>query len=114
MSTLRELPKQQWKRYFESVSGVLTGTRAEIEVASLEVGDQIAAQWLPLLGLTYDSRDDLIDVSLTGLNHLIRQPAQIEVTEDDAGTIRSIAVRTADGTLQVLRLKDPLRLPAAV
>ena len=113
MSMIREVPKRAWPQYFQAISNVAAGTRAEIEVASLDLGDQIASDWLPLIGLTYDTRNDLIDVALTGLNHLIRQPEQIEVTED-AGTIRSIAVRTRDGTLQMLRLKEPLQLPAAL
>ena len=113
MNTL--LPKQAWKSYFEAMSDVLIGKWAEVEVATLDLGDQIVAEWLPVLGITYDTKDDLVDVSLGGenqLNHLIRHPSQIEIVEDVDG-LRSIAVTSADGTVQVLRLRDPLRLPQA-
>ena len=109
------LPKRAWKSYFEVMSDALIGKWAEVEVASLDLGDQIVAEWVPLLGVTYDDKDDLVDVALGGenqLNHLIRRPAQIEVV-DDADGLRSIAIRTGDGTVQVLKLKDPLRLPQA-
>ncbi len=110
MAVMHSLPKEAWKPYFEGMSDALIGKRAEVEVASLELGDQIVAEWIPLLGITYDSRDDLIDVSLGELNHLIRDPTQIEITEGVDG-LRSVAVTSGDGTVQVLRLKDPLRLP---
>jgi len=114
MNTLH-LPKQAWKSYFEAMSHVLIGKLAELEVAALDLGDQIVAERLPLLGITYDAKDDLVDVSLGGenqLNHLIRHPSQIEIVEDVDG-VRSIAVTSGDGTVQVLRLRDPLRLAQA-
>jgi hypothetical protein len=40
----------------------LVGAQAEIEVASLDLGDQIEAEWLPLLGITYE------DQALTPIN----------------------------------------------
>jgi hypothetical protein len=114
MNTLL-LPKPAWKSYFAAMSDVLIGKWAEVEVAALDLGDQIVAERLPLLGITYDTNDDLVDVSLGGenqLNHLIRHPSQIEIVEDVDG-LRSIAITGGDGTVQVLRLRDPLRLPQA-
>lgn len=115
MTMMHNLPKESWKTYFNAVSEALIGKWAEVEVASLDLGDQVVAEWLPLLGVTYDSQDDLIDVALGGashFNHLIRHPRLVEVTEDVEG-LRSIAVTNSDGTVQVLRLKEPLRLPQA-
>jgi hypothetical protein len=114
MNTLL-LPKQAWKPYFEAMSDVLIGKRAELEVATLDLGDQIVAERLPLLGITYDTKDDVVDVSLGGenqLNHLIRHPTQIEIVTGVDG-VRSIAIMSRDGTVQVLRLTDPLLLPQA-
>lgn len=90
------------------------GKRVEIEAASLDFGDQIVAERMPLLGITYDSHNDLFDVALGGLalDHLIRKPRQVLVQEGTHG-IETIAVVTEDGVKQVLRLKDPLLLPAA-
>ena len=114
MNTLL-LPKHAWKSYFETMSDLLIGKWAEVEVARLDLGDQIVAEGLPLLGITYDTNDDLVDVSLGAenqLNHLIRHPSQIEIVGDSDG-LRSIAITSGDGTVQVLRLRDPLRLPQA-
>ena len=113
MTTSRTIPKAAWRTYFDSLSGALVGKRAEIEAASIDIGDQTVAEWLPLLGITYDSRNDLLDVAVAGLNHLIRHPQQVLIEEGASG-VEIIAVIAADGTQQVVRLKDPLMLPAAV
>ena len=93
------------------MSKVLLGKLAEIEVASLDLGDQIVAEWIPLLGITYDSRDDLLDVALDRTNHLIRRPQEIVVEEGETG-LNSVAVVDGDGVRQIIRLKNPLTLPA--
>jgi len=93
------------------MSKALLGKWAEVEVASLDLGDQIVAEWIPLLGITYDSRDDLLDVALDRANHLIRRPREIIVEETAAG-LTSVAVVDADGVRQMVKLKQPLMLPA--
>lgn len=36
-----QLQRSQWKPYFDTVSRILVGKQAEINVAGLKVGDQI-------------------------------------------------------------------------
>lgn len=67
----------RWRAFFDGMSDLVLGKRVEIEAASLDLGDQIVAEWVPLLGITYNSHDDLLDVALGGLNHLIRHPREI-------------------------------------
>jgi hypothetical protein len=109
MSTIT-IPREQWRTFFDRMSKGLLGKQAEVEVASLDLGDQITAEWIPLLGITYDSRDDLIDVAFDRANHLIRHPSQIVVDETTEG-LASVAVVDAEGVRQIVRLKDPFRLP---
>jgi hypothetical protein len=112
MSQLLSVPQSEWRPFFDRMSKGLLGKWAEIEVASLDLGDQIVADWVPMLGITYDSRDDLLDVALDRANHLIRHPREILVEEAPAG-LASVAVIDQDGARQVVRLKDPLMLPPA-
>ena len=112
MSTLLTVPKSQWRGFFDRMSKALLGKWAEIEVASLDLGDQVVAQWVPLLGITYDSKDDLLDVALDRWNHLIRHPKDILVDETAAG-LASVAVIDGEGARQVVMLKEPLMLPPA-
>lgn len=107
---IRKLPKEEWKPYFERVSRLVIGKRAEIEVASLALGDQIEAEWLPLLGITYDPKDDSIEIALEGLDHLIDRPRDVHVDEEALGLSR-LQIVTADGDQHLVQLREPLMLP---
>jgi hypothetical protein len=109
---IHQVPQAEWRSFFDRMSKVLLGKWAEIEVASLDLGDQIVAEWIPMIGITYDSRDDLLDVALDRSNHLIRHPKEIAVEEGELG-LESVAVVDADGARQVIHLKNPLMLPPA-
>ena len=67
----RILPKSDWQFYCDRISKGLTGKRANIEVTGLRIGDQIQAESLPLFGITYDPKDDLVEIAMEGLDHLI-------------------------------------------
>jgi Family of unknown function (DUF5335) len=112
MAQLLSVPQSEWRPFFDRMSKGLLGKWAEVEVASLDLGDQIVAEWVPLLGITYDSRDDLLDVALDRASHLIRHPREILVEEGPIG-LTSVAVVDEDGARQVVRLKEPLMLPPA-
>ncbi len=110
MATSRTLDRSEWRSFFDGMSDAVLGKRIEVEAAALDLGDQIVAEWVPLLGITYDSRDDLLNVSLTGLDHIIRRPKEIYVQEGAKG-LETVALVSEDGVKHVLRLKDPLMLP---
>lgn len=80
-------------------------------VASLKLGDQTEAEWLPLLGVTYDPRDDIMDIELDGLDHIINKPREIYLDGDVSGLI-CLEVVDGDGVRQIVKFKDPLALPA--
>jgi hypothetical protein len=106
-----KLEKPIWRPYFDRVSKTLVGKRAEIEVAALNLGAQVEAEWLPLIGITYDPKSDAIEVAVEGHDHLIRKPREVWV-EEQGGELSSLAVVDADGVRQIITLKDPLMLPA--
>jgi hypothetical protein len=107
---ISKLEKTQWKPYFDYVSKILVGKRAEIEVASLKIGDQIEAEWLPFLGIVYDHKNDLVEVLVEDLDHLIRKPVEIYIDVGPAG-LTSVEVIDADDYRQIIKLRDPLMLP---
>lgn len=108
--TARKLDKTQWRAFFDDLSKVLEGKEAEIEVASLALGSQVEAEWLPLYGVTYDPKDDLVEVALEGLDHMVRKPREIYV-EGEAGALASFEIVDADGVKQVVRLRQPVDQP---
>lgn len=109
--TIRKLEKPEWRPFLDFVSKLLEAKEAEIEVASLDLGDQVMAEWLPLLGITYDPKDDVVEIALDGLDHMISQPREIYV-DNGAETLTSIEIVDAKGVKQIVNLKDRLMLPA--
>jgi hypothetical protein len=110
--TTRKINKKEWKPFFETISRVIGAKQAEIEVLSLDLGDQIEADWLPLVGVTYDPKDDILDVALDGLDHLIPKPQEIYV-EGSGTNLEAVAVVDADGKRQIVKFRDPIALPPA-
>ncbi len=108
--TIRKLEKPEWRGYFDIVSRGLEGIQAEIEVGALPLGDQVEADWLPLLGITYDPKGDLIEIALEGLDHLIHKPVEVHVDATNE-QLTSVEIVDADGTRQIVRLRSPLMLP---
>lgn len=108
--TIRKLDKKEWRSFLDGMSKVLEGEQAEIEVVSLALGDQIEAEWLPFLGITYDPKDDVVEIALEGVDHLIEHPRKIYV-DDNVNGIVSLEVVDAEGARQIVKLREPLALP---
>jgi hypothetical protein len=106
-----QIERARWGAFLDNLTTTLVGKQAEIEVAALDLGDQIEAEWTPLIGITYDEKDDLIEIALDALDHLIRSPRSMFV-DHDAGGIVAIAIDDGDGRRHIVKLKDPLALPA--
>ena len=106
----RALPKEEWQTYCDRISKGLAGQRAHIEVAGLALGDQVAAKWLPLFGITYDAKDDLLEIAMEGLDHLIHKPREITVDDGPSG-LGSMEIADSDRRRQIVKLMEPLLLP---
>jgi hypothetical protein len=109
--SVHQVDKNNWKAFFDTLTKSLAGKRAEVEVASLDLGDQIEAEWAPLIGISYDSANELVEVALEGLDHLILQPREVYVDYDVGGLIGLEVIDAAD-VRRIIKLKDPLALPA--
>ena len=109
--TTRKLDKSQWRTFLDRFSKTLEGMQAEIEVASLSLGHQVEAAWLPFYGITYDPNDDIVEIALEGLDHMIPKPREIFL-EDGTGGLTSLEIVDAEGTRQIVKLREPLMLPS--
>ena len=107
-----EIDRSSWAPFLDTVTNSLMGKQAEIEVVSLDLGDQIEAEWTPLIGMTYDRKDDLIEIALDELDHLIRSPRQLFVDYGVGENVAAIEIVDGDGTQQIVKFKDALALPA--
>jgi hypothetical protein len=108
---IAKIEKRDWSAYFDAVSKALVGKRAEIEVDALSIGSQVEAEWLPLLGIAYDGKSDLVEIIVEGLDRLVYKPREIYIDRDGA-SLSSLEVVDADDFRVIVKLRDPLMLPA--
>jgi len=108
---VQKIDKRDWRAFFDWLSQSLLGARAEIEVASLDLGDQIEVEWLPLLGITYDDKNDILEVALEGVDHLIYGPREVWA-DLNVGEMMSFEVIDDRGVSQIIKLRQPLMLPS--
>jgi hypothetical protein len=108
----RKLDETEWKAYMDRVSKHLPTTRVEMHVDGLDIGDQLEADRLPLMGLSYEPASNTLQVLGEGLQHSISGPQEIWVQEE-AGSLKSLEVLDSDGHKQIIRLDRALALPAA-
>jgi Family of unknown function (DUF5335) len=120
MSTTRELGTEDWAGYFGSIAASIDGMLVTIEVMSEQLGDQVDVERLPLQAISYDPKDDVLDVSVGGrgarypvlLRHFISSPKTVSVEESDALSPSAILVTDASGTRTLIRLFERAALEA--
>jgi hypothetical protein len=108
--TIRGLARGEWRGYCDRVSKAIAGREVELDVASLELGDHVEARWLPLLGIVFDARGDVLEVAIDGIGHSILAPRGIVIEETERGLV-ALEIVAADDSIETLRFREPLRLP---
>lgn len=106
------LKRDEYQSWLNKLTETLANEQAEVEVASLNLGDQIVAEWVPVLGVTYDPKDDVLSVALKNYDHLIRKPQSITVIFEGAD-VKSLVTTDSEGTEHIVRFREPLALPGA-
>ena len=104
------IDKAEWEHYCERVSQAAAASEAEIEVDSPRLGAQVEAEWLPFIGISYDPEDDIIDIALEGVDHIIEHPRALNV-EAELGNLSALDITDQDGAHHLVRLRDTLALP---
>jgi hypothetical protein len=107
--SIRALNRAEWRRYCDGVSKTIAGRTVELDVASMDLGDRVEARWLPLLGIVFDARGDVIEIALDGLGHSILAPRELLLEETERGLV-AIEIVGSDDTVETLRFREPLRL----
>lgn len=110
--TLRRLERSEWRGFLDQASRTLLGRSAEIEVDSLELGSQVLARPLPLLGILYDTKKDVVEIALDGFDHAVHRPRELYVDGPPFGWA-TLSVTDAEGVLRIVTLRAPLLLPPA-
>lgn len=106
---VKEIEKKDWQSYFDSFyTKYLKDDQpeyAEIRVLSDESGAQPETSWLLLEGISFDPKDDVLDIRVEKLNRMIWHPRCIYVDEHENSWITSMEVIGVDGTKDIIELR---------
>jgi hypothetical protein len=101
----RKLDDNEWRSVLDRLSKALSGKQTVIEIASS------LANSLSLVGITFDPYDDIIDVALDGVDHMIEKPREIFI--DQIGNqLAAVEVIDGNGFRHSIRLIEPVALSA--
>ncbi len=106
-----KLEKGRWGKYLDQFSTQLPLQLAEVMVESLKLGSQVEAEWVRIFSVNYDHKDDIIIISLDGLEHIIHRPTTIFIDES-GGQLTSIEIIDVGNTHHLVQLRKPLAQPS--
>jgi len=115
----QEIPQERWPAYFNQIGELYQGWAVSIEVMGRDLGDQPAADNLPLQGLSFETQgsetgDILISAGNQAayLTHHVDHPRTVRAAELAPGAETDIQIEANDGTTTILRLRRQPELPA--
>ncbi len=108
---VEKLDTGRWGTYLDQFSKELTLQLAEVTVQSLILGSQVEAEWTRIFSVNYDHKDDIIIISLEGLEHIIHRPITVFIDETD-GQVTSLEIIDAAAAHHLVQLRKPLARPA--
>jgi hypothetical protein len=109
MPATRKLEPNQIQEYFDSFTKRFLRKEAtnlaDVEVMSMDLGDQFEAEGVRLNGVTYDPASNELDVILEAGDHRVFKPSEVWVLEETDGFVRAIEVVLADGPKEIIKVK---------
>ena len=109
----QEIPREQWPEFLDSFSRQHAGWLVTLEVLDAEIGAQVEAQELALVGISLDEKGSdkesiVIDVSAdvqTHAAHRVLHPTHIHLKTNDEGAHEALAIESAEGTTTLVRFR---------
>ncbi len=106
------LDRQDWDKELAKLWKLLDGKEVEVEVEALNLGDQVEAEHVPLKGLSYDPKDDVVQVWVGDIDHLIHHPQKIMVMYDADERLTAIDITDKDGEQHLISTREPVEVAA--
>jgi len=112
----QEIPRREWRGFFDSFSRQHEGWLATLEVLSADVGAQEEGRELPLAGVSLSSGGDeteSISIDLgtkpdEHISHAINEPTAVWLEQTEEGANAALEIEVADGTKTLLRFRSPM------
>ena len=110
-----EIPKQEWKQFFDDLSREKLDWQTKIEVMNDETGAQILTEGLPLGGLTFDDKDGQERIEFivgsgteNHQTHNISEPEKVYFRRADDRQVGTVEIEDAGGTKTLVHIIQPM------
>ena len=110
--TYKLIERSDWVPFISSVSKLVHGQLAEVEIIGLDIGDQIEKDWTTIDGISYDDLEDVLYVHRQPFNYEIRNPEKMFSAEEGL-VMKMLTIQDNQDHLQIIHFREPLRLEAA-
>jgi hypothetical protein len=112
----QEIPREEWKTFFDTFSRQHEGWLATLEVLGTEIGAQKEARDLPLEGITAaleGTSPGTIAISLgktpeDHVTHTISGPSRVWLEQTSEGANAALEIESADEVKTLLRFRSAL------
>lgn len=105
----RDIPREQWIRFFDDFSKNHEGWVVTLEVMGSDIGDQEEASGLPLVGVSADVKagENRVEIIVGGrpdvdVTRFIDAPKNVWVKESSTPGDEAIEIESEDGTKTLL------------
>ena len=109
MPTTRQIPRKQWKDVFDRFTKRHlrddVPEAARVELLAPDLGDQVEVDSVRLRGISYDPKSKALEVLLDNVDHLVFQPKEISVVEEDEDFLSSVEIVREDDTKEILTIR---------
>lgn len=110
-----EIPKKDWKQFFDDLSREKLDWQTKIEVMNNETGAQILTEGLALGGLTFENEEgqERIEVMVGSgtenhQTHNIFEPEKVYFRRADDRQIGTVEIEDASGTKTLVHIIQPM------
>src|SRR6059058_3960543 len=101
----REISHDEWVAFFDSFNQQHEGWLVTVEVFGAEIGAQVEAQQLPLVGVTAELKGDgenSISIAVgeeteAHITHTVTQPSHVRLEQTESGADAALQIESADG-----------------
>ena len=110
-----EIERKNWTNFFDDLGRRRFEWITKIEVLKNEIGDQLLTEGLVFNGITVDTKDDRVSISIfvgddvdAHQTHNIQNPVRVAflAADDDHGDV--INIEEADGTKTLITFVEPM------
>jgi hypothetical protein len=105
MHHTREVPRDVWSDYLTLLSSITQTQCVRIEAGSMELGEQLLAQRLPLMDISFEEKGSgkgTIEVTVgrpsEEITHRVAHPSRIYADESESGELECLAIEDEEGT----------------